>query len=179
MSGRRNPKPRQRKPASVGRNMATAMTISFDLDDTLIPITKAFATERQNTLQKLLKVEKIRLGAKRLIEKLKSQKHKVYIYTTSFRSTNRIRWTLLSYGITVDRIINQKIHNQVLQTKAGDCSKLPPAFAIDIHIDDSEGLAIEGAKFNFKTIILPLNQPDWIDYILENLDKISSGPTNS
>lgn len=38
------------------------MTISFDLDDTLIPGRKRFKTERQSLFQKLVGYEKIRLG---------------------------------------------------------------------------------------------------------------------
>lgn len=83
------------------------MTISFDLDDTLIPGRKRFKTERQSLFQKLVGYEKIRLGTISLIKELRTKNHKIYIYTTSFRSAFWIKLTFLSYGISVDKVINQ------------------------------------------------------------------------
>jgi FMN phosphatase YigB (HAD superfamily) len=119
------------------------MIISFDLDDTLIPGTKSFETEDQNLIQKLTGMERIRKGTIELFNELRSRQHHIYIYTTSFRPTLKIKLTFLSYGIPVDRVINQQCHDRELKENKTRCSKFPPAFGIDIHVDDSPGLKLK------------------------------------
>ena len=145
------------------------MIISFDLDDTLIPGTKTFDTEKQNLIQKLTGTEKIRKGTIELFKELRSRGHKIYIYTTSFRPTLKAKLTFLSYGIPVDKVINQQSHDRELKENKTRCSKFPPAFGIDIHIDDSPGLKIEGDKFNFRTIIIEEKDLTWTDKILKSV----------
>ncbi|SEW17584.1 hypothetical protein SAMN05428988_2748 [Chitinophaga sp. YR573] len=145
------------------------MTISFDLDDTLIPGVKRFNTEPQTFLQKLCGIEKLRLGTIDLIQTLQAQGHTIFIYTTSFRKTRKIWWTFRSYGIKPDKIINQTIHEKILGENRKYYSKYPPAFAIDIHIDDSKGVEMEGNRFNFKTIIIAEDNPNWTEFILNTI----------
>lgn len=145
------------------------MTISFDLDDTLIPGTKRFDTERQNFVHRLLGLEKIRLGTVELFNELRAQGHQVFIYTTSLRSTAKILFTFYAYGIPVDKAINQQLHEKRLGHNSTRSSKYPPAFNIDVHIDDSLGLRIEGKKFNFKTIIVDELDPNWGRTVLGSL----------
>jgi hypothetical protein len=143
------------------------MIISFDLDDTLITGTKTFDTEHQNLIQKLTGIERIRKGTIELFKELRSRDHKIYIYTTSFRPTLKVKLTFLSYGIPVDRVINQKCHDRELKENKTRSSKFPPAFGIDIHIDDSPGLKMEGEKFGFKTIIIEEKGLTWADKVLK------------
>ena len=145
------------------------MTISFDLDDTLIPGTKTFENEEQNLIQKLTGIERIRKGTIELFKELRSRGHKIYIYTTSFRPGLKAKLTFLSYGIPVDRVINQQCHDRELKENKARCSKFPPAFGIDIHVDDSPGLKIEGEKFNFRTIIIEEKDLTWTDKILKSV----------
>lgn len=145
------------------------MTLSFDLDDTLIPGTKTFPTEKQNIFQRLTGIEKIRRGTIALIHNLKADGHTINIYTTSLRTPRSIRWMFLTYGITVDTIINQTTHNKVLGNRSTKHSKYPPAFGIDFHIDDSPGLSLEGQKFNFKTVIIHEADNAWVTSIQEAL----------
>ena len=145
------------------------MIISFDLDDTLIPGTKTFDTEKQNLIQKLTGIEKIRMGTIELFKELRSRGHNIYIYTTSFRPILKAKLTFLSYGIPVDKVINQQCHDRELKENKTRCSKFPPAFGIDIHIDDSPGLKIEGDKFNFRTIIIEEKDLTWTDKILNSV----------
>jgi hypothetical protein len=140
--------------------------ISFDLDDTLIPGTMTFETEKQNLIQKLTGIERIRRGTIALFKELRSRGHRISIYTTSFRPELRTKLTFLSYGIPVDRVINQQCHDRELMENKSRCSKFPPAFGIDIHVDDSPGLRIEGEKFNFSTIIIDENDLNWTYKIL-------------
>lgn len=146
-----------------------SLTISFDLDDTLIPGMKTFETEPQSLFQRMRGIEKIRLGTIVLMATLQQQGHKVFIYTTSLRPVHKIRRTLATYGIRPDKIINQQVHTKVLSGNHNRCSKYPPAFGIDVHVDDSEGVAIEGNRHNFKTIIVAADNVAWTDFVLQNL----------
>ncbi len=146
------------------------MKISFDLDDTLIPGNKfLFSTENRNLIQKILKIEKIRKGSKRVFKDLKKQGHEIGIYTTSFRPKFKILFQLLTYGIRPDFIINENENRIELKRKNINSSKYPPAFEIDIHIDDSKGVEIEGQKLNFKTIIIKKSDNNWTEKIKQNV----------
>jgi FMN phosphatase YigB (HAD superfamily) len=145
------------------------MIISFDLDDTLVPGTKRFETENQNFFQRLTRIEKIRLGTVNLFKELRAKRHNIYIYTTSFRPITKIKLTFYSYGIPVDNVINQQKHDRELKANRTTPSKYPPAFGIDVHVDDSAGLRTEGERFNFRTIIVDENDRDWGRTIINNL----------
>lgn len=149
------------------------MIISFDLDDLLIPGVKTFSTEQKNLFQKLLGIEAIRFGTVELFRRLQGEGHHIYIYTTSFRSPMRIRLMFLSYQISVKKVINQRLHNEVLREQRNRTSKYPPAFNIDIHIDDSLGLKIEGERYNFATVIIEENDNTWQETILEAIKNYS------
>jgi FMN phosphatase YigB (HAD superfamily) len=148
------------------------MTISFDLDDTLIPGMKRFPTEPQRFWHKLVSREKLRAGTLTLMKTLKEQGDEVYIYTTSLRSPAYIRRLFLSYGIRLDKVINKTVHDKVLLGQAGRVSKLPSAFGIDLHVDDSPGVEQEGVRFNFRTIIVEEGDEDWANNILRKLKSL-------
>lgn len=148
------------------------MIISFDLDDLLIPGVKTFDIEKKSMLQKMLGVESIRLGTATLFRKLQNEGHTIYIYTTSFRSIAKIRLMFLSYKIYVDKVINQKLHNDVLKEQKNRTSKYPPSFGIDVHIDDSLGVKIEGDKYNFSTIIIDEDDANWIETVFEGIESL-------
>lgn len=99
------------------------MNIGFDLDSTLIPNGKEFATENRSRFAKLLGIEEIRKGSAKLIPELQDSGHKVHIYTTSFRSKHKIRWTLWYYGIKVGRIVTQTKNVKVLRSLNIQASK--------------------------------------------------------
>lgn len=56
----------------------------------------------------------------------------------------------LSYSIPVDFIINQQLHDRKVKKKGKNVSKFPPEFGIDIHIDDSAGVEMEGKNSDLK-----------------------------
>ncbi|MBC3541663.1 HAD family hydrolase [Rufibacter sediminis] len=145
------------------------MILSFDLDDTLIPGRNRFPTEKQNLFQKALGLEKVRRGTVQLMKRLKAEGHQVYVYTTSFRSASYIRCLFLSYGIWLDGIINQKRHDRTCKAEGRKCSKYPPAFGIDLHVDDSTGVEMEGQRYGFKTIIIAEEEEAWVERVLRIL----------
>ena len=73
------------------------------------------------------------------------------------------------YGIPIDMAINQETHNNQFRKSKVRTSKFPPAFNIDIHVDDSPGLKIEGDNYNFRTIIIDETDRNWAQTILEKL----------
>ena len=142
------------------------MIISFDLDDTLIPGIQQFETGRRSFLQRVCGVEKVRVGAIALMKACKAEGHKVYVYTTSLRSTGWIWWTFFSYGVRLDKVINQRVHDRVMRGSEISSSKYPPAFKIDVHIDDARGVGMEGERYNFRTIIVAGDDGAWTEKVL-------------
>jgi len=148
------------------------MTISFDLDDTLIPTSKNVELEPRSLLLRLLGVEVLRLGTRELIRSLKNSGHRVVIYTTSFRSSSRIKLMFLLYGIPVAEAIDQSTHNARLGSRASSHSKLPSAFGIDLHVDDLPGLAIEADRHGFRTVIVEREDPQWAKQVLTEVERL-------
>ncbi len=140
------------------------MIISFDLDDLLIPSMRSFPTEPQNMMQRILGMEKLRLGTIKLFKELRSKGHHIFIYTTSFRSPIKVKLSFRSNGVPIDKVINQKVHK--MKCAHHNCSKYPPAFGIDVHVDDSPGVGIEGDRYNFRTIIVRPDDVSWVDQVL-------------
>ncbi|MBZ4044292.1 HAD family hydrolase [Flavobacterium hibisci] len=144
------------------------MIISFDLDDTLIARNK-FRLEKTSLFRQFFGIERLREGTIDLFKEIKKRKYKIYIYTTSHRSIWRIRWIFFSYGISVDFVINQQKHQKEIKRHNINCSKFPPMYNIDLHIDDSVGVEMEGKKYGFKTIIISEKDENWMETILNNL----------
>lgn len=150
------------------------MNISFDLDSTLIPNGNEFETEIRNGIAKLFGIEEIRKGTQELISELKNHGHKIHIYTTSFRSKRKIRWTLKYYGVKVNRIVNQTENQRILKSRNIYASKYPTAFGFDLHIDDSKGVEIEAERYNFKVIILEPTDINWIEKIINEIKTLDN-----
>lgn len=144
------------------------MRISFDLDDTIISTTK-FSLEKESLWSKIIGAERIRLGTIRLFKELRAQNHKIYVYTTSYRSKVKTKLMFLSYGIPVGFVVNQQ--EKRVRKRGKNISKFPPEFDIDIHIDDSIGVEMEGMKFGFKTIIISVDDENWVNKILKKIEK--------
>lgn len=153
------------------------MRISFDLDETLICSDLKMPKE-PDILALLLKPffpDPLRFGAIALIKELNSRGHKIWVYTSSRRSSRYIRTWLSLYGIKIEGVVNQEIHNRAVES--GLCpssvSKYPPAFGINIHIDDSERVKKEGEEYKFNVIHLNPNDTNWVVTVLEKIDKLA------
>lgn len=152
------------------------MLISFDLDDTLICRQEAVPCE-PNRVPFLLKPwinEPLRLGTCQLMKELRQHGCEIWIYTTSYRSPCSVRLWLLCYGIPVAGVINQAIHNTHLRHNSGYYapSKNPRAFGITLHIDDSEGVRLEGKKYGFEVIIISPEDRNWTKKVLEKVTNL-------
>jgi hypothetical protein len=47
------------------------------------------------------------------------------------------------------------------------CSKYPPMFGIDLHIDDSPGVKVEAERYKFKALIIDEKDVAWIGTVLD------------
>jgi hypothetical protein len=145
------------------------MRIAFDLDNTLVPYANEFPVERQSFLKRILQVEPLRVGARELFQKLDQSGHEIWIYTTSFRTVLRIRITFWVNGIRLKGIVNQKIHSSIMKGRSESYSKYPPAFDIDLLVDDAEGVKLEGEKGGFNVIWVKPNDINWVEKVLKEI----------
>ncbi len=107
------------------------MNISFDLDSTLIPYNNEFPIAPYPRWYRWCKVEPLRKGSPLLFRQLQAEGHVLHIYTTSYRSTFRIRLFAFLYGLQIQRIITQKENLKTLKKARVNASKYPPAFGFD------------------------------------------------
>ena len=145
------------------------MRISFDLDDTLILYDKSIkSTER------LLNGEYLREGTTQLLKRLQED-HELCIYTTSFRNAFILKLSFRLRGIRIANVINQSEHLKVMKSLSlkNPPTKFPSQFGIDLHVDDLEGVRLEGEKYGFKVLQLEANDSDWERKVLEAVQDFS------
>ena len=154
------------------------MRISFDLDDTLVcPGAPADARRPPWPLRRLFP-ESLRAGTRDLLRILALKGCEIWIYTTSFRSPLYVRGWCGSLGIPIRGVVNQDRH--VREVGRDGPSKHPGRFGIELHVDDSEGVAREGERHGFDVLVVrPDDQAsddqDWhrkvLDEVAARLDR--------
>jgi hypothetical protein len=138
------------------------MRVAFDLDGTLIPAPgSAMSVEPLGRLARALSSEPIRAGTPQLLRKLSQCGHEIWLYTTSFRSPIRLRLWFASFSVQLDGVINQARHQTVVAGGPIRCSKYPPAFGINLLVDDSAGVEIEGQRLGFSVLRIEPNDTAW------------------
>lgn len=146
------------------------MRISFDLDDTLICYQPGVPLESPlRWWQRLLVAdEPLRFGSRELVRELWRRGWDVWVYTTSHRPPFQVRVWLRCHGIRVRRVINQDVHDRHLRRSPRDYppSKNPRAFGIDLHVDDSDGVRLEGEEFGFRVVVVSPHDPEWANRVL-------------
>lgn len=145
--------------------------ISFDIDDTLACQLQHSATEQSRLpacVHRWLG-EPLRSGTRSLARELRRQGCSVWVYTSSGRTPSYIRRWLLLYGIHVDGVVNSVRHNQALTERgmSNTPSKFPPAFDIDLHVDDSEGVQLEGFDHGFRVVVVDPQDEHWGQRVLD------------
>ncbi|WP_422929287.1 hypothetical protein [Singulisphaera sp. PoT] len=155
------------------------MRISFDLDDTLICYQPGTPCEpRPRRVRWLLTSrEPLRSGSRELMLALERRGWEVWIYTTSYRTPWSVRRWLKSYGIRVGRVINQKGHERRIRqaTPPRPPSKHPGLFDIDLHVDDLEGVRIEGEWHGFRVLVVAPDDVEWAEKVLSAAEAIRAG----
>ncbi len=150
------------------------MRISFDLDNTLI-CRQATAKYEHNLDLFLIGLwlnEPLRLGTKFLIKHLQQDGHEIWIYTTSYRNPFLVKLWLRLYRIRVDNVVNQTIHDRHTKLKSSkfQLSKNPKLFNIDLHVDDSIGVKMEGDRCGFKVLVIEPNDLAWVDKVIKTVN---------
>jgi hypothetical protein len=143
------------------------MRISFDIDDTLVCYQPDTPCEPQRVpwLLRPWFREPLRLGTGELMRRLVRDGWEIAVYTTSYRSPAYLRWFLRFHGVRVGVVVNQAIHERVVGRHGP--SKWPSRFGIDLHVDDSEGVAIEGRQHGFSVVVVRPDDADWAEAVLE------------
>jgi hypothetical protein len=107
------------------------------------------------------------------MKELRARRHELWIYTTSYRSPRYLRRWFASFGIPLEGVVNQERHDRVIKRTGYPVyppSKFPPAFGIDLHIDDSEGVAMEGKQFHFRVLVVSPDDLNWASRVLKAVD---------
>lgn len=150
------------------------MRVSFDIDSTLVPYASEFEVEKCNSLLNLGSKEHLRVGSKQLLKELLRQKHEVWIYTTSFRPIWKLKILFGKYGIFPNGFINEKLNLKKQSRQDVKASKNPKLFNIDLHIDDSEGVKLEGEKLGFETLIISPDDHAWVNTVMVKISEMEN-----
>ncbi|OON69119.1 hypothetical protein [Hymenobacter sp. CRA2] len=144
------------------------MRIAFDLDNTLIRSAHPFALERPRLgwLARLLGYESLRSGTVELLRHCQRQGWEVWVYTTSYRSAGYIRRLFRLHGIRLGGVVNQSRHEREVRVS---CSKHPPTFGIDVLVDDSPGVRLEGERHGFRVIVVRPEDEGWLRTVQQAL----------
>jgi hypothetical protein len=141
------------------------MRISFDVDDTLVCCPPGLTEQFVPWWRRGWYPELLRRGTRALMNELTTGGHEIWIYTTSYRSQRYMRGWFRSFGVTLRGVVNQDRHERVVGRQGP--SKYPPAFGIDLHVDDSDGVALEGKQHRFRVVVVSPGDPDWATRVLD------------
>ena len=92
----------------------------------------------------------------------------IWLYTSSCRCPRYLKAWFASLGIPIEGVVNQARHEHLIGWRGP--SKFPPAFGIDLHVDDSLGVAMEGADHRFAVLVIAPEDPDWVQRVLDEVD---------
>jgi hypothetical protein len=151
------------------------LRVAFDLDDTLIARIHDFPLEPRGLLSRLCTREPIRAGTIALFRRLMADGHELWIYTSSYRDPRAVWWLFRVYGLTVQGVITAREHELVVLSNFETyppCAKYPPAFGIDVLVDDAEGIAREGQQLGFPVIRLRPDDADWTSTVLAGVAEL-------
>ncbi|WP_394537244.1 hypothetical protein PRJ39_13720 [Lysobacter enzymogenes] len=142
------------------------MRIAFDIDGTLTPLGAGqFPAAPLPFPLRLLWREPLREGAAALMRELQADGHEVWVYTSSLRSPAYLRLWLRCAGIRLAGVVNGDAHAQALRGRAVAPSKFPPAFGIDVLVDDAAGVAMEGEAHGFRVVLVDPADRAWADKV--------------
>ncbi len=144
----------------LGRNFR--MRIAFDIDGTLTPLGNGqFRSASLAFPTRLLFREPLREGTVALMRELQADGHDLWIYTSSLRSKRYLYLWLLCAGIRLGGVVNGTVHANALRGRAISPSKYPPAFGIDLLVDDSAGVEAEGDRLGFRVVTIDPDDVHW------------------
>ncbi len=144
------------------------MRISFDIDDTLICDSSVPTEQWVPWWRRWRYPERLRRGTRSLLIALTRRGCRLWIYTSSGRSPQYLKAWFASFGIPLEGVVNLDRHERVVGLRGP--SKFPPAFGIDLHVDDSSGVAMEGADHRFAVLVVSPGDSDWVERVLSEVD---------
>jgi hypothetical protein len=147
------------------------MRISFDVDDTLVCCPTVPSEQFVPWWRRWRYGEGVRSGTRALMSELIARRHELWIYTTSFRSAWYLRGWFGAFGVELTGVVNQTRHDRTVGRRGP--SKFPPAFGIDLHVDDSEGVAEEGRRHGFDVVVVSPEDPQWAARVLKAVESRS------
>jgi len=71
-------------------------------------------------------------------------------------------------GVRLGGVVNRERHVAALSDhspQVQSVSKFPPAFSIDLLIDDLPGVALEGQRHGFDVLVVDPNDADWTEQV--------------
>ena len=147
------------------------MISSFDVDDTLICPAQSVPKE-PNRVPFFLKPwmkEPLTLGTCNLMTQLNQYGYEILIITSSYRSPWLVAWWLLCYGISVVNVVHQNVYNAYLSRHYIHSypSKNPRLFGSSLHVDDSDGVNLEGETYGFEVILISPEDVNWTEKVIE------------
>lgn len=160
------------------------MLITFDIDDT-IRLHGSSQPSEQPTISWATRIfyrEPIRIGFVQVCNNLRTLGCRIGIYTTSSRSIGYIRRWMRCYDLKPDIIINSVSHETAIAGRYRHDrppSKHPGLFGIDLHIDDSDGMAIEAKRFGFRVLVIAPDNMHWGSSVLEAVRELPFNQTES
>jgi hypothetical protein len=153
------------------------LVISFDLDDTLICYQPSVPCE-PNRVPWVLRHwfgEPLRLGTAALLRELAGRGIRVWVFTSSYRSPLYIKWFFRFYGIRLSGVVNQELYDRLVTREfRWRPSKYPPAFGIDLHVDDSPGVGMEGEQHGFNVLVVRADDQRWAEQVLAAVDRLEA-----
>lgn len=137
------------------------MRFAFDLDNTLIrgPHNFPLETPTRRLWARVLRTEGLRAGTVELAEYGRQRGWEIWVYTTSYRNAGYIRRLFWLHGIRLAGVVNQARHDREVSVRS---TKYPPQFKIDLLLDDSEGVRLEGERHGFAVLVIDPADANWV-----------------
>jgi len=149
--------------------------ISFDIDDTLVCDLSVPTEQNLSRWRRWRYPERLRRGTRRLMTELTRRQCQIWLYTSSCRCPRYLKAWFTSMDIPIAGVVNFERHQQTVGLRGP--SKFPPAFGIDLHIDDSPGVAMEGESHQFAVLVVSPDDPAWTEKVLCEVDqRIGANP---
>ncbi len=154
----------------IRRAVLQPVRVSFDIDDTLVCGPTTPTEQCVPIWQRRRYPEPLRYGTRALMLALIDRGCRIWIYTTSRRSRPYLAGWFKAIGVKLEGVVNLCHHEVVVGVRGP--SKCPPAFGIHLHIDDSEGVAMEGELHDFRVVVVSPQDERWTEQVLARVDQI-------
>jgi hypothetical protein len=146
------------------------LRVSFDIDDTLVCGAGVPSEQLVPFLYRRRYPEPLRKGARALLRSLDARGCRLWLYTSSGRPAAYLSGWFRSLGIRLEGVVNQERHTEVVGCRGP--SKLPSAFGIGLHVDDSEGVAMEARAHGFRVLVVSPQDERWAERVLGAVDAL-------